>query len=475
MRKATAVLHILIAVLFPVALATLPALAQQIQGLPEQSQGQTITQTVGVSTVTIDYHRPQVRGRKVWGSLVPFGQVWRAGANENTTISFSDPVKIEGQDLAAGIYGLHMLPGEREWQVIFSTNSTSWGSFSYDEAEDALRVSVKPQKAPVQEVLQYRFDHLTAEGGIIVLHWEKFEVPFEFEVDTPTHAMAKIRRDLRSLPGFSWQGWQSAANYCLQNNIEHEDCMTWADRALGMEENFNTLQVKAGLLQRAGKDEEALEITNKSIEFANEQQANMLGYQFMGRDDVDKALEIFAKNTRDHPGSWNVWDSLGEGQANKGLVKEAIANYSKALELAPHNQKQRIAQVLKGLMSPQEYEKVKASITPFATQSPRAAISKKTKKVGDEIKWTGYKSINSDDCVSIPFVGTTCHKVKYRFEFRGRVANVDHEYGEYDVHLTSVRIVSQDLVSPMYWTYKNRAQSWANQQERRTVEFKYIH
>ncbi len=340
-----------IAALFLAALATVPALAQRIQGLPEQSQGQTLTQMVGVSTVTIDYHRPQVRGRQIWGSLVPFDQVWRAGANENTTISFSDPVQIEGQDLDAGTYGLHMLPGEKEWQVIFSTNSTSWGSFSYEETEDALRVTVRPQKTNFQEVMQYRFDHITSDGGIIVLHWEELEVPFEFDIDTPTHAMAEIRRQLRSLPGFSWQGWQSAANYCQQNNVEHEDCMAWADRALGMEENFNTLQTKAGLLQRAGKTDEAIELSEKLIEYANEQQTNMLGYQFMGRGDVDKALEIFAKNTRDHPESWNVWDSLGEGQANKGMVKEAIANYSKALELAPDAQKQRIEQIVEGLKS----------------------------------------------------------------------------------------------------------------------------
>ena len=350
MNRSQAVSRIVVATVLG-ALVALPALGQRIQGLPERSQGQTITQTVGVSTVTIDYHRPQVRGRQVWGSLVPYDQVWRAGANENTTISFSDPVTIEGKDLAAGTYGLHMLPGEKEWQVIFSANSTSWGSFSYDQAEDALRVTVRPQKAPFQEVMQYRFDHLTSDGGIIVLHWDELEVPFEFEVDTPTLALAEIRRQLRSLPGFSWQGWQSAANYCLRNNVDHEDCMAWADRALGMEENFNTLQAKAGLLRRAGQEDEALELADKMIEFANEQQTNTLGYRYMGRGDIDKALEIFAKNTRDHPESWNVWDSLGEGQANKGLVKEAIANYSKALEMAPENQKQRITQILEGLKS----------------------------------------------------------------------------------------------------------------------------
>ncbi len=349
MKRSKLVSRIVVAALFLAAVATLPALGQRITGLPEQSQEQILAQVVGVSKVTIGYHRPQVRGRQIWGSLVPYDAVWRAGANENTTIHFSDPVKIEGQALDAGTYGLHMMPGEKEWQVMFSTNHTSWGSFSYDEAEDALRVTVRPQKAPFQEVLQYRFDHLTADGGVIVLHWEELEVPFEFEVDTPAHAMTKIRNDLRSLPGFSWQGWQSAANYCLQNNVDHEDCMTWADQALQREENFNTLQVKAGLLQRAGKTDEAMEMNEKLVDLANEQQTNMLGYQIMGRGDVDRAIEIFAKNTRDHPESWNVWDSLGEGQANRGLVKEAIGNYSKALELAPEDQKQRITQVLEGL------------------------------------------------------------------------------------------------------------------------------
>ncbi len=351
MKKTRSVSRIVVAVLFLAALATLPALGQPITGLPEQSQGQTLTQTVGVSTVTLDYHRPQVRGRRIWGNLVPFDQVWRAGANENTTISFSDPVMIEGEDLAAGTYGLHMLPGEKEWQVIFSTNSTSWGSFSYDETEDALRVTVRPQEATFQEVMQYRFDHITPDGGVIVLHWEELEVPFEFEVDTPSLTMTKIRNDLRSLPGFSWQGFQSAAAYCQQSNVQHEDCMTWADRALDMDENFNTLRTKAGLLQRAGQNEEALELSEKMVEFANEAQTNMLGYQFMGRGDIDKALEIFEKNTRDHPESWNVWDSLGEGQATQGLVEDATANYSKALEMAPEQQKARIEQILEGLKS----------------------------------------------------------------------------------------------------------------------------
>ena len=315
------------------------------------SQRQVITQTLGVTEVTIDYHRPLVNGRTVWGGLVPYDTVWRAGANDNTTIRFSDPVKIEGHDLAAGTYGLHMLPGEDEWQILFSNNSTSWGSFTYDEAEDALRVTVRPETAPFQEVLEYRFDHLTLDGGVIVLHWEELEVPFEIEVDTQALTLAKIRRDLRHQPRFSWQGWNSAAAYCAQNNVNHEEALEWVDRALSMEENFANLRVKSQLLEQTGKTDEALALAEQSLALANEAQTNALGYQFLGRGDIDKAIEIFAKNTRDHPESWNVWDSLGEGQANKGLNAEAIANYKKALEMAPEDQHARIQQVLEGLES----------------------------------------------------------------------------------------------------------------------------
>lgn len=350
MREGKADLRILF-VLVPLLawLVAAPALAQRIDGLPRQSQRQKITQTVGVSEVTIVYHRPQVRARAIWGSLVPYDQVWRAGANENTTITFSDPVTIEGKDLAAGTYGLHMIPGEKQWQVLFSTNSTSWGSFSYDETEDALRVSVRPQKAAYQEVMQFRFDHLTSDGGIVVLHWDELEVPFEFEVDTHAVTLAKIRRDLRSTPGFSWMGWESAASYCQQHNINHEEALEWADRALSMDENFSTLRTKAGLLEQMGKTDEAMELAEKSADYGNEQQVNGLGYQLMGRGEIDRALELFEKNTRDHPDSWNVWDSLGEGQATKGLTEEAIANYSKALEMAPEEQKARITSILEGL------------------------------------------------------------------------------------------------------------------------------
>lgn len=332
------------------ALAALPAMAQQnIQGLPNVSQKQSITQTIGISQVTVEYHRPLVRERELYGALVAYDQVWRAGANDNTTITFSDAVEIEGEPLAAGTYGVHMLPSEGDWQVIFSTNSTSWGSFSYDEAEDALRVTVTPKKAPHQEILQYRFEALDAEGGTLSMHWGELEVPVRIAFDTHELVLAKLRNDLRHLPGFSWMGLSSAANYCLQNDINHEEALDWADRALAIQENFNTLQVKAGLLDQAGQNEEAVALLDRALEVANEGQVNFLGYQFMQRGMTEKAIEVFARNVADHPESWNVYDSLGEAQAATGKTRDAIGNYEKALSMAPDAQKDRIEGVLSGL------------------------------------------------------------------------------------------------------------------------------
>src|ERR1700740_507833 len=126
--------------------------------LPRQSQHAQVMQRIGVTDITINYHRPLANGRQIWGKVVPYGQVWRAGANENTTITFTDPVTIEGQALDKGTYGLHMIPGENQWTVIFSKDSTAWGSFSYKQEDDALRITVKPQTADPHDALAYDFN-----------------------------------------------------------------------------------------------------------------------------------------------------------------------------------------------------------------------------------------------------------------------------------------------------------------------------
>jgi tetratricopeptide (TPR) repeat protein len=310
--------------------------------LPDASPEAFAGQTVGVTDIKISYHRPAVNKRTVWGDLVPWNEVWRAGANQNTTISFSSDVMVGGQKLAAGTYGLHMIPTEKDWTVIFSNMADAWGSFSYDQKEDAARITVTPQPAEFQERLGYGFDDPTDTSVQAVMRWEKVKVAFPITVDTPQVALASIRRELRGLARFAWQGWNQAAAYCLRNNLTTEECLAWSDRSVAMNQNFANLRVKAGLLEKKGDTKAAEALRAKSLQLATENDMNTYGYQLMAQKKMDEAIDAFRKNVKDHPASWNVYDSLAEAYANKGDKKLAAENYSKALTMAPEDQKKRI-------------------------------------------------------------------------------------------------------------------------------------
>ena len=327
------------------------AAAQNITGLPRVSPHAKAKQTIGLSTVSVDYHRPSVNDREVWGTLVPFDAVWRAGANDNTTISFSDDATVEGQPLAAGTYGLHMIPGEGDWTVIFSTNSTSWGSFSYDEAEDALRVTVTPVGAAgFREQLAYGFDDVSDGEATLYLEWADLRVPVKVGFDTPSLAIQHIENQLRHIPGFTWQGFNSAAAYCLRSGNDLEKGLAWADRSIGINSNPNNLFIKANLLNKLGREEEAAEIESQVLASATEAQINGFGYNYLfQQQNPDAAIRMFQYNVDQHPESWNVYDSLAEGYAVKGETELAIENYRKALEMAPEDQHQRIEGALAGL------------------------------------------------------------------------------------------------------------------------------
>src|SRR5262249_48043470 len=212
---------------------------------PEASPAASVTQPVGLTEMKIIYHRPGVNGRQIWGGLVPYGDVWRAGANENSTISFSTAVKAGGKPLKAGTYGLHMIPTAKEWTIAFSNVSSAWGSFTYDQKEDALRVSVTPRTMPSSiERLFYRFDDPTDGKTTLVLAWEKLEVPIAVEADTPKVVMASIRSQLRGLPGFGWQGYNQAARYALRAGLL-DDALKFADKSIANATTFQNLNTRA--------------------------------------------------------------------------------------------------------------------------------------------------------------------------------------------------------------------------------------
>jgi hypothetical protein len=219
------------------------ALAQQLD-LPRPSPNASVTQTVGVTDITIKYSRPGVKGREIWGKIVPYGEVWRAGANENTTIKFSTAVKVDGHELPAGIYGFQTIPTQGDWTVIFSKDADEWGAFSYKPEHDALRIQVKPQTGEPRERMAFDFDDVTDTSARVVLSWEKLRVPFTVEVDTPKLVEAKAKAAVR------WQTPYQAATYCIQNNVCMDDASRWLDASMAIQENYSNLRAKAMLLAK---------------------------------------------------------------------------------------------------------------------------------------------------------------------------------------------------------------------------------
>lgn len=315
--------------------------------VPEPSPRASVQQRVGLTDVTITYNRPAVNGRKVWGGLVPFGQVWRAGANDNTKITFSTQVSLDGKKLAAGTYGLHLIPTQSTWTVIFSNVNTMWGSFGYDEKEDALRLTATPETATQVERLQYTIDEPTGTEAIVALRWEKLRLPFKVSVDTPALVMESVRRELRGLPQFFPKAWSDAAGIGLSFNGNLDEAMTWADKSLKLQPTFEGQMVKAALLEKKGDSAAAGPLRDQALAAANENQVNLYAYGLLQQGKTEKAVEIFRRNVKARPESWNVYDSLAEALQKAGDNAAAKEAYEKARSLVKDAvQKARIERTL---------------------------------------------------------------------------------------------------------------------------------
>jgi len=345
----TTVALALLAARLPCSVPILSAQAPPLT-LPKASPRASVSQNVGLTQITITYDRPGANGREVWGKLVPYDSVWRAGANENTVIAFSSPVKVGGQELAPGRYGVHMLPTAGEWTVILSREANAWGSFSYDPKEDVVRVKASPRPSEFQERLSYTFDDPSANSVAATLRWEKLAVPFTIEVDSRMVVADSLRQQLRGIQRFSWQPWVQAAAWCAANDVNLDEAVTWADNSIGLNENFTNLRVKATLLEKRGDAAAAADLRRRSLTVATEADINGHGYQLLALGKVDSAIVVFKKNMKDYPKSWNTYDSLGEAYAAKGDKRLAVGYYSKAYAMVGDGaQKKRIEGLLAGL------------------------------------------------------------------------------------------------------------------------------
>lgn len=330
-------------------LVAAPLLAQAPPlNLPAASPRASVTQAVGLTDVTVTYSRPAVKGRKVWGGLVPYGEVWRTGADVNTTLAFTSPATVGGKTLPAGTYGLHTIPGEKEWTVVLSTQSKAWGSYGYDPKEDAHRFTAVPQAtADAVEKLQFTLDDPTDSSVAVAMRWEKLRLAFDVKVDTKAVVVASLRDQLHGMPQFFWQGWNQAAGWCLRNDVNLDEALTWADRSISIQQNFQNLRTKAALVEKKGDAKAAAELREKAAGIATEADLNQYGYQLMGEGKLAEAIAVFERNVKAHPQSWNVHDSLAEALAAKGDEKLARASYEKALSMVKdERQKARIQKEL---------------------------------------------------------------------------------------------------------------------------------
>jgi tetratricopeptide (TPR) repeat protein len=307
-----------------------------------------VSQTIGISTITVNYSRPSVKGREIWGALVPYGwnvqafgagneAPWRAGANENTVIKFSHAAQVEGHTILAGAYGLFFVVNkDNTGELILSKDSRSWGSFWYIAGQDELRAKIQLRDIPNTELLTYDFNVINKTTAELVLNWEKKQFPVKIEFAVDDIVMANAAEELKGPIGFNWQGYSTAANYALQNKINYEQALTWIDKAIAQNKNFNTLSIKSGLLKEMSKTADAEKIMTDALAIATENELNLYGYQLLTGGQQDKAIEMFKLNTQRHPESPNVWDSLGEGYATKGDKKNAIINFKKSLSMNPN-------------------------------------------------------------------------------------------------------------------------------------------
>src|SRR6516165_7614866 len=333
--------------------------AQNDLNLPDVSQAAEVKQRIALTDITINYHRPLVNGRKIWGGLVPYGKVWRAGANENTTIEFSDPVSVEGKPLDKGTYGLHMIPNPDSWTVIFSKTNTGWGSYSYEEKDDALRVVVKPRPlAEQKEALEFEFEDLKPDSAAVTLKWEKLGVPFTVSVNDADQTLENIRAQLKGRGQFTWQALDEGAQFCLTRKINLDEALRWADASIQNEERFDNLSTKADILKALNRPDEAKTVWNQALEKSTAPQLYTYGRQLQNQKKGAEAMDIFKEVAKRFP--QGVYGSLAQARINSvaGDFAGAASDAKQAQAAAPSDaQRQSIQALITRLDAKQDINK----------------------------------------------------------------------------------------------------------------------
>ena len=325
------------------------------------SPAAVVEQTIGLSTVTINYSRPNViasngvdRTGKIWGKQVPYDfdfrpamgggnpRPWRAGANENTTIEISHDAEIEGEPIKAGIYGLHVaIHQDGGATLIFSNTSDAWGSFSYEESKDALRVEVQTGEIPLAKRLIYTFTDVSKTSGTVALDWEMKRIPFTIEFDTHNMMFSQFHKALADTAGIAWVDYNRAAAYCADNNVNLEEGRKWVEASIALETNYRNLSTKSKLLSGLGQGEQSMYVKNEALELSTTRPNDYYSYgtEFIRLGKNQEAMEIYQRLSERWPDHWLTAHGLARAYSARGDYVKALEYERDALTKAPENNK----------------------------------------------------------------------------------------------------------------------------------------
>ena len=328
-----------------------PATYAQLE-TPRGSQMATVSQQVGITDISVSYSRPAVKDREIWGKLVPYGlnnlgfgtstqAPWRAGANENTTITFSDPVTIGGKMIAAGTYGFHInIKDDSAATVLLSSDSTSWGSYFYEASNEVATIDITTTEVAHKELLTFEFTEVGTDTTTLALSWGTRSFPLTISVAVTEIVLDDIRNKLKNQPGFQRQSWEQAARFALNNNGDLTEALGWVNKAIDgqffSKKNFGNLSLKSGILTKQGNTTAADKVMAEAVPMANKLELHGYGRQLLGAGKTDQAMKVFKENAKRNKGQWPVYYGLGRGYSAQKNYKTAIKNLKIALKNAPN-------------------------------------------------------------------------------------------------------------------------------------------
>ena len=261
-----------------ICLISVFAQAQQLV-LPQSSPKAGVSQTIGLTEIAVKYSTPSVKGREIWGKLVPFGKLWRTGANEATVVTFSDDVIVQGEPLPAGTYSLFTIPETHDnWTIIFNKNPVQWGTQDYKESDDVLRVPVHAMENEFHETLFFSFTNIKRNSGQLNISWEKIRIPIQIETEVDKKVIASIKNALSEAKDTNWTIYAEAVNYLLQNDKEPQLALEWINKSISISDNFYNNWLKAQLLAKHNEYSEAVALVKKAMKLGELEKESYTAY-----------------------------------------------------------------------------------------------------------------------------------------------------------------------------------------------------